>query len=417
MPANYGQSARLAEKASRELAQKIALENRIPKTLPKPSLNSRSKKRAASEMEGSCSPEQRRVRAAPRYHRSALCQSTTRRSKWAVPEDSDEDNGDETVAAHRSIPAGRAKRINSVQPKIAAAAAAQRQDGDEEGERTPLAETQLVLSATIGPDPANRVPHALICRLQVFPDTATSPPCRLLYSAKFFLSSSSPSSSTTAATNPHLTPCGEIEAWRLLPSTPWDELLHLDFRTIDTTTDERGECARLLQTLFLPSGALKDHLVSSSHSLSFPPLSTSQDLMHVEKVWIYDAFERQGLLESVLRGFRLLVVDSGLDDHDHDHEDDHEHDHEEKKGEVEVKVKVKRRRSRFRFPEDGVVLLAPGKFDDRVMSRCWKGVPRQRVERVLQRIYAKYGGFELVVEEGLSEMFVTTVMGRLVGGE
>ncbi|KAM3415140.1 hypothetical protein BST61_g10265 [Cercospora zeina] len=383
MPANFGQSARLAEKASRELARKTARANDSAKVAPAMAPRLRQKKRAASEMEGneeSCSPEKRRVRAATRHHRSAPCQSAARRSSRAVTEDSAEETGDEIVVAPRSCSASRAKRINSAQEKVAGSATVQRQD--EEGDkRNVLTETQVVLSATTGPDPADRTPHPLVCRLRVYNDTATSPQCRLLYSAKFFLSSSTTSSSSAPAEDT-LLPCGEIEAWRLLSSVSWDELLHLDFATIDTVTDERGECARLLQTLFLPSGALKDNLSSSpSSSFSFP-LSTTQDLMHIEKVWIYDAFERQGLLEYVLRSFRFALADRGLE--------------EEK-----------------RF--DGVVLLAPGKFDDKDLSKCWKGVSRERVEGILRGVYERSGGFEVVVEEGLSEWFVTTVMGRRVG--
>ena len=191
-----------------------------------------------------------------------------KRSKWAVPEDSDEEEVSRRPVSRprprRSAPVRRSQRIDSAQPRVGSPDTTQK---SREEENTPLAEQEVRLSAQIGPDANARQPRLLICRLKIFRDTATSPSCRLQYVAKFFLEEEGAE-----------VPCGEIEAWRLLASESWDELLHLDHAKIERSEDTRGECTRLLQTLFLPSGFIKPEV---NNELG---LLMAQDLMHIESV-------------------------------------------------------------------------------------------------------------------------------------
>ncbi|PPJ56683.1 hypothetical protein CBER1_08724 [Cercospora berteroae] len=377
----YGQSLRLAEKASRELATASAVSS--PSVAP----NLRpSKKRAASEMSGEKEEEKtfprslaqrRRARTTPRCSCSSSKNkpksepTKEKRSKWAVPDDSDEVVGGEeeppvVASGRRSATGGRSKGTKSAQLRVGSTGATQRSSSSSEAkekERTPLAEKEVRLLAKLGRDASARTDRLLICRLKVYGDTATSPSCRLQYIVTFFLEDDEGKDVA----------CAEVEAWRLLEDESWDELLHLDHQAIDPETDTRGECARLLQTLFLPSGLIKPEI----HN--FLSLSTDQDLMHIESVWIYDAFERQGLLYYVLLAFRGLVCHHRLE-------------------------------REYRFI--GMMLLAPGKFEDKERSKCWKGVGRKRVEETLMRAYEKYGRYRVVVKDGLSENYVTTVMGR-----
>ena len=69
-----------------------------------------------------------------------------------------------------------------------------------------------------------------------------------------------------------------------------------------------------------------------------------------------------------------------------------------------------------KFHFSGILLLAPGKFDDKGMSKCWKGVEVENVEEILMGVYERSGKYRVVVRDGLTEWFRTTVMGRFAWG-
>ncbi|KAI5357255.1 hypothetical protein Slin15195_G114660 [Septoria linicola] len=320
-----------------------------PRVLPKPR-NRRIVPDSSDDEDGDNNTVVSRPRLLPRP-----------RNRRVVPDDSDDEDG--AAAPLLSRQATPTKRRDSVLDCTDSDATDGEADPESEGE--PLTKAEVTITAYVGPE-GRRKPVALTARLAVHTDPDTS--CRLEYYTTFHLEDATKDCGTVEV--------AQVHAWRILKQKDWQgELLKLKLKGLDTE-DARFECARLIQTLFkTPSKLMK----GASNHLDL--LNPQADIMHVGVVYVYNDFQRQGLLSPVLESLRRVFTHPALT-------------------------------SEYRHT--GPILLCPGKFND-AKAKCWNDASDQTVTEALAEIYRKSDGYQMVLKDGVLPKlnYLTTILGRM----
>lgn len=217
----------------------------------------------------------------------------------------------------------------------------------------------------------DQVPREVTARLEVFADKWTT--CRTRYVAAFYFGDYRATDDRNKV--------AEVAGHLIEQDGEWKkELLHLDTQKDCTSAtenegDDRFECARVVKTLVKPDGSDLWPEVNDFLHLR------GKDVMHIAVVRVMNDHQKKGLMRPVLKTFRELICHQSLKvQGNHGHE--------------------------------GLLLLAPGKFNDMEKSACWGNMTDLQVSVKLSEMYSNADGYEMVVKQGKHTGFQTTVMGR-----